>query len=286
MKKAQENTSPSIVSGPVAAVSSLIIPGLGQILAGKIRRGILLLSSFSSMFVILFWRIHLLAHREVGMYAKLQKAFSRRPLFVGFLFLCAFFLWLLNAWDAQQQTKGKRSPAIFILIIVIFFVMGWQISEIDIYKMVAEFPDAVPPLSKVLWPWQAAVSREAEEISAGLEILIGCEDELPPLPEEVEGLPYLLAEHADGSLAGAQLPHDQAHQRALASPVGTHQARDAVADGRGHVVQADDLAVPFRQTVEFDHRHRWQPVTRSQSSVLSSQWPAVSDGPSAPHSLD
>lgn len=201
MKKAQENTSPSIVSGPVAAVSSLIIPGLGQILAGKIRRGILLLSSFSSMFVILFWRIHLLAHREVGMYAKLQKAFSRRPLFVGFLFLCAFFLWLLNAWDAQQQTKGKRSPAIFILIIVIFFVMGWQISEIDIYKMVSEFPDAVPPLSKVLWPWQAAVSREAEEISAGLEILIGCEDELPPLPEEVEGLPYLLAEPRCGELS-------------------------------------------------------------------------------------
>ncbi len=201
MKPAQGNTPPSIVPGPVAAACSLIIPGLGQIVAGKIRRGILLLSSFASMFVILFWRIHLLAHREVGMLAKLQKAFSRRPLFVGFLFLCAFFLWLLNAWDAQQQTKGKRNPAIFILIIVIFFVMGWQISEIDIYKMVTEFPDAVPPLSKVLWPWQAAVSREVEEISAGLEILIGCEDELPPLPEEVEGLPYLLAEPRCGELS-------------------------------------------------------------------------------------
>jgi len=197
----QPGAGKSRVSGPAAAFYSLIIPGLGQVVAGRVRRGVLLLSSLASMLVILFWRIHLLAHREVGMLAKLQKAFNRRPLFVGFLFLCAFFLWLLNAWDAQQQTKGKRSPAIFILVIVIFFTMGWQISEIDIYKMVTEFPDAVPPLSKVLWPWKAAVTRDAEEISAGLEILIGCEDELPPLPEEVEGQPYLLAEPRCGELS-------------------------------------------------------------------------------------
>jgi phosphonate transport system permease protein len=203
MKPALETNHPGIVSGSVAAASSLIIPGLGQILAGQIRRGILLLSSFVTMLVILFWRIHLLAHREVGMLAKLQKAFGRRPLFVGFLLLCAFLLWLLNAWDARQQTKRekKRSPLIFVLIIVIFFTMGWQISEIDIYKMVTEFPDAVPPLSKVLWPWQAAVTREAEEISAGCDILIGCEEELPPIPVEVEGEPYLVAEPRCGELS-------------------------------------------------------------------------------------
>jgi phosphonate transport system permease protein len=153
------------------------------------------------MLLILYWRIHLLAHREIGAFAKLQKAFSRRPLFVGFLFICVLFLWLLNAWDAQQQTKKKRNPAIFILIIVIFFTMGWQISEINIYKMVTEFPDAIPPLSKVLWPWKAAVTRETEEISAGLEILIGCEDKLPPIPVEVEGGPYLLAEPRCGELS-------------------------------------------------------------------------------------
>jgi phosphonate transport system permease protein len=189
------------VSGPAAAFCSLIIPGLGQVVAGQVRRGVLLLSSFASMLLILSWRIHLLAHREVGAFAKLQKAFSRRPLFVGFLLICMLFLWLLNAWDAQQQTKKKSNPAIFILIIVIFFTMGWQISEINIYKMVTEFPDAVPPLSKVLWPWKAAVTRDAEEISAGLEILIGCEDELPPIPVEVEGGPYLLAEPRCGELS-------------------------------------------------------------------------------------
>jgi phosphonate transport system permease protein len=190
-----------IVSGPVAALCSLIIPGLGQIVAGQVRRGLLLLSSYASMLLILFWRVHLLAHREIGILAKLQKAFSRKPVFVAFLLFCALFLWLLNAWDAWQQTKKKKNPAVFILIIVIFFTMGWQISEINIYKMVTEFPDAVPPLSKVLWPWKAAVTRESEEIGAGLSILIGCEDELPPLPQKVEGQPYLIAEPRCGELS-------------------------------------------------------------------------------------
>jgi phosphonate transport system permease protein len=180
---------------------SLIIPGLGQMLAGQIRRGVLLLSSYASMILILSWRIHLLAHREIGILQKLQKAISRKPVFVSFLLFCALFLWLLNAWDAMQQTKKKRNPAVFILIIVIFFTMGWQISEINVYKMITEFPDAVPPLSKVLWPWKAAVTREAQEISAGLEILIGCEDELPPVPLAVEGEPYLSAEPRCGDLS-------------------------------------------------------------------------------------
>ncbi len=200
-KASQPGAGQSRVSGPAAAFCSLIIPGLGQVVAGQVRRGVLLLTSFASMLLILYWRIHLLAHREVGVFAKLQKAFSRRPLFVGFLLFCTLFLWLLNAWDAQQQTKKKSNPAIFILIIIIFFTMGWQISEINIYKMVTEFSDAIPPLSKVLWPWKAAVTRDTEEISAGLEVLIGCEDELPPIPVEVEGEPYLLAEPRCGELS-------------------------------------------------------------------------------------
>jgi phosphonate transport system permease protein len=197
----------SPIPGPVAALCSLIIPGLGQVVAGAVRRGMLLFFSLASMLVILFWRIHLLAHREIGILAKTAKAFDRRPFFVGLLLLCTGLIWIWNAWDGYRQTRRdkkvdwKSSSAIFVLIIIAFFAMGWQISEINIIKMITELPDAIPPMSRVLWPWKAAVTREAEKIVAGLDILIGCEDELPPLPDEVAGEPYLLAEPRCGELS-------------------------------------------------------------------------------------
>jgi phosphonate transport system permease protein len=196
------NSTKSGVSETTAAACSLFVPGLGQILSGQVRRGILLLGSLSSTLVILFWRIHLLAHREIGPMAKVAKAFSRRPFFVGLLLVCTLGLWLWNVWDARNQARGRGGGfSIFLLIIVIFFAMGWQISEIDLYKMIKELPDAAPPLSKVLWPWKAAVTRESDVIGAGVDILIGCDDELPALDEEIAGEPYLIAEPRCGDLS-------------------------------------------------------------------------------------
>jgi phosphonate transport system permease protein len=193
----------SHISGPTAGISSLIIPGLGQILTGEIRRGLLLLGSLASTIVILSWRIHLLAHREIGALDKLLKAFNRRPIFVGLLLLCTIIVWLWNSWDAYRLTRPerKKGPGIFLVILVIFFTMGWQISEINLYKMAKELPDAIPPLSKVLWPWKAAVTRETEEIDAGQDILIDCEGDIPPVPVVVPDKPYLKTEPRCGQLS-------------------------------------------------------------------------------------
>ncbi len=200
-RKAGEKTSR--IPAPAARCASFFLPGLGQILAGQLKRGVLLLGAMASILTILFWRVHLLAHREVGAAAKYIKALGRRPLFVGLLSLFTVVIWVWNIHDAGNQTKPSRrgGAGIFICILVAFFILGWQISQIDLYKMVTELPDAIPPLSKVLWPWKAAVTREVEEISAGLNILIGCEGEVPPIPEEVPGKPYLNAEPRCGELS-------------------------------------------------------------------------------------
>jgi len=199
----QQEEARSMVSPPVALISSLIIPGLGQLFAGQLRRGILMFGAMGSILTLAYWRIHLLAHREVGFFAKYAKALDRRPFFVIFLTLCTAGLWVWNALDAKRQTLPERrgGSAIFILIVLIFFTMGWQISQINPVKMIREFPDAIPPLSKVLWPWQAAVTRLTEEISAGAEILIGCDEEAPPVPELVPGQPYLKSEPTCGELS-------------------------------------------------------------------------------------
>jgi phosphonate transport system permease protein len=202
-RSVHKNHKESRISGPVAALLSLIVPGLGQILARQVTRGLLLFGSLASSLMLIAWRIHLLAHRELGWAAKLAKAFDRRPFFVGLLILCAAGLWLWAVIDAHRQVvrAKKGGYAIFILILVIFFALGWQISEIDLYKMIAELPDAWPPLSKILWPWDRAVTRETAELQAGAEILIGCEGTPPLPPVEVEGQPYLMAEPTCGELS-------------------------------------------------------------------------------------
>jgi len=195
---------PSRVPPPLAGVLSLVIPGLGQVLARAEGRGLLLFFSLVSAIGLLFWRMRLIARREVGALAILRKAVDRQPIFVILLLVGLILFWLWIAWDAYRQAQPERrgGSGIFFLVIVLFFMLGWQISEIDAYKAVTKFPDAGPPLLRVLWPWEAAVTREKEIISASAEILAPC-DELPPPapPVEVPGQPYIIADPTCGNLS-------------------------------------------------------------------------------------
>jgi phosphonate transport system permease protein len=200
----QKEARPSLVSPPVAGVASLLIPGLGQVLARQLQRGLLLLGALASSIGLFVWRVNLLAPREVGPIATLARALTRRPVSMLPTLAILVVLWLWIAWDACQQARPDRRGGIgvFLPVVLVFFALGWQVSEIDVYKLVTELPDAQGPLSRVLWPWEAAVTRETETISAGADILSPC-DELPPPPppEEVPGEPYLVADPTCGDLA-------------------------------------------------------------------------------------
>ncbi len=203
-RRVQQEIQPSLVPPVVAGVASLLIPGLGQALARQLQRGLLLLGSLIISIGLLTWRVILLTPREVGAIAKLSKALNRRPVFVIPVLVGIAALWLWIAWDAYQQARPERrgGVAIFALALVLFFGLGWQISEINLYKMVAELSDASGPLSRVVWPWAAAVTRDVETVSAGADILSPC-DELPPPapPEETPGQPYLVADPTCGDLS-------------------------------------------------------------------------------------
>ena len=164
---------PSLIPPPLAGVLSLVIPGLGQVLAGAGRRGLLLFFSLVSAVGLLIWRMRLIARREEGALAILRKAVDRQPVFVILLLVGLSLLWLWIAWDAYGQAQPERrgGSGIFFVVILLFFVLGWQISEINLYKAVTEISDAGPPLLRVLWPWEAAVTREEAVISASAEIL-------------------------------------------------------------------------------------------------------------------
>ena len=192
----QQKSRPSLVPPPVAGVASLILPGLGQVLAMQVQRGLLLLGSIVTSAGLFAWRVNLLAPQQVGAIAKLTKALDRQPGFVLTTLIALVAVWLWIAWDAYQQARpGQRGGiGVFALVLVLFFALGWQISEINLFKAVTELSDAWRPLSRVIWPWAAGVELDTETVSAGADILSPCDDEPPPSPpEEVPGEPYLVA---------------------------------------------------------------------------------------------
>ncbi|MFP4343212.1 MAG: phosphonate ABC transporter, permease protein PhnE [Anaerolineales bacterium] len=194
---------PSFVPPPVAALLSLIVPGLGQLLARQLQRGLLLFGSVASIIGLLAWRAVDLAPRAEGAIPILLRALERRPFFIGAVLLGTLALWIWNVWDAYRQAHPERrgGVVIFVLVMLLFFILGWQISRIDVYKAVTEISDTWPRLSQILWPWPSAITREEAVLQARAPIEAPCDDSPPSTPEEVEGEPYLVSDPTCGEMS-------------------------------------------------------------------------------------
>ena len=186
----------------LAGIASLVMPGLGQVLGKQVRRGLLLLLSFATMTAILYSRASDLGRRAGEGWPAMVRALERRPGFIGVLVLLLIVLWLLGAYDAYKCAKEKRkvNTGIFLLILLGFFIQGWQIAEIDLVKMVRQAPEALPPLSRIMWPWEAAFERDTDVVSAKAMILAG-EGTAPEREQKKEGMPYLMSEPNWGELS-------------------------------------------------------------------------------------
>ena len=192
--------------GKHAWVFSLFLPGAGQVLLGQVQRGLLTAAGFFTALLMTYWRFALLAPREITIGGIIRRSLERRPHFAGGILLLLLLLWLLAVLDTVKLAprKDKLRPrrglsSLFIAFSVVFFVLGWQISEIDIPKMVKDFDKAMTPLARVLWPWEAALTRDTSELLAQAEIIEDTADDPPPRPAETPGKPYVFAEPAHGT---------------------------------------------------------------------------------------
>ncbi len=194
---------PSIVPPGVAGLLSAIIPGLGQALARQVKRGILIFFSFLTIISLLIWRFRLAAPRDVGLMNIVNKAFRLQPVLILITVLCAI-LYLWNILDAVMVAKVADKPErkkpfmIFFWLIIVFFFLGWQIGRINIYTLVTSFGDAGPALSRVLWPWERAITYP-ETTWRGIAILENpCSDDPPPPTQPRDDRPYLVVDPTCG----------------------------------------------------------------------------------------
>lgn len=197
-----EERPPSLVPPWLAAILSALAPGLGQAMARAVRRGIILLSSFATILALMVWRIRLAARRDTEFFAIIKKAYHLQPvLLVLTVMIVILYLWII--YDAYIIASNKTSTPIFLLFMVlaVFFMLGWQIGEIDPIAFITKANDAAPALARVLWPWEKAFDYPEEHILAIIDIQVPCTEDPPPAqPEMIAGEAYLSATPTCGNL--------------------------------------------------------------------------------------
>jgi phosphonate transport system permease protein len=200
-----EELKPSLVPPAVAAILSLIIPGLGQILARTIRRGLLLLFSFATIIVLLIWRFTETARRDTGFLNIIKKGWSLDPaLIILTALVIVFYIWnVIDAYAIANRSNSNPAGLLF-LVLVVFFMLGWQICQIDFFDLITQADDAAPVLSRILWPWENAIEFPEDVITTVAEIQIPCADNPPAPSEAFEDEPYLIADPTCGSLSEFQ----------------------------------------------------------------------------------
>ncbi len=201
-KRKDEERKPSIVSAPIAALLSIVIPGLGQILSRFVQRGLVLFGGFFTVVGLWLWRIDnasRLGSKVTGWYEKAMKAFRLDPflIFVAVL-IVVLYIWIII--DAYQSVKKRNVNPLgaLILLVCVLFLLGWQIGEINLYKMVTQADEALPALSRVLWPWQRAITFPKEvNVATGLVLSPCAESEFIQTPPDTNS-PYLVTDPTCG----------------------------------------------------------------------------------------
>ena len=128
----------SLLPPIVNSIISAIFPGVGQVFAREVSRGIVLLMSFITIGGLLIWRIALVGRRYDDLLVKIQKAFYLEPILriIAILFACYYIWIIIDAFivssTRNKQERYKNSAAILIFTITLFFILGWQIGKIDI----------------------------------------------------------------------------------------------------------------------------------------------------------
>lgn len=152
----------------LAGLLSALLPGAGHFYAGRSTAGVLYGIAFLSMLGLIFW---------VSSTVEFEVFRGLIGILIGML--AVFWLWLIaNAYLAAQGKTFVNSFGL-ILLLVFTYLIGWQATEVNLRKFFTEFPDTYRILTRVMWPWNAAIDREEELIVGRTAFYAPCEAGLP-----------------------------------------------------------------------------------------------------------
>jgi len=145
-----------------------LIPGLGQIYAGALSRGVILLLAIAITTLLIYWRES------------------------NFLFMGIILVWLWNIWDAYNLAQERRVSPIppFLIIAITIYVIGWGVTDIKLTRLVTDVADIKPLVSDLLQP--AILERTIDRQVGEILFESPCSDSPPPKGTPLEDEPYLI----------------------------------------------------------------------------------------------
>jgi phosphonate transport system permease protein len=143
------------IPAPLAAFSSLILPGLGQFLVGKRGRGLSIFASAAGLAFLTQWA---LIEQEVG-----SIPFGSRT--TSWLWLPLIVLWAWNALDASTLAAGRTLSVVppILLGALILFVIAWAVTDVRLNRLVERFADARTVAGNLLNPDMITISINGED---------------------------------------------------------------------------------------------------------------------------
>lgn len=194
---------PALVPPVAAGLVSLIVPGFGHVLARSARKGFLLLISLISVAAMWVWRVRITARLEETFLDAVKKSFVLQPilLVVAVMIILAYLWTAYDAYVSAKRISSAGSSFVWILVLFVFFILGLQIGDVRVGTLIREARDAGPFMTRILWPWERAISRPEELRIAVVEVQIPCVDPVPGLPQEVPGKPYVSVTPTCGDLS-------------------------------------------------------------------------------------
>jgi phosphonate transport system permease protein len=200
IKKTEQKQS--LVSPFLASLLSAILPGLGQLFARKTQRALVIMVSMVTSIGLWIWRVFNASRRYEGFLLKVRKAFALNPiLYLITALLLITYLWIIyDAYRcAHPKFQDRNTAGVILLILLVFFIQGWEIGQIDFRSLIRDADEAVPALSRFAWPWQKAVVIPQEFSTVFVEIQAPCSEVEFPKGVEKEDEAYLIVDPTCGN---------------------------------------------------------------------------------------
>jgi phosphonate transport system permease protein len=225
MSPSDENTAPSLsvrlTARPwLAAVLSLILPGLGQLLLGFASRALSIWFALLLSATIIVWQD------------------------LTILWILVALIWVWSAWDAYGLAQQKRLSLLPLLLatLVVVYVAGWIVTEIRPSQLVRQANRVAPIASGLVSP--DFVERESEFRQARAPFEMPCSENPPPATTTLsEGATLTLSKTCgevgdDITVTGSGFWPDAEVEIWWSNPIGQEQR--LTRDGRPLVVPTDE----------------------------------------------
>ena len=149
----------------IVTLSSLIIPGLGQFLLKRRERGLFIFVTAAVSLFLVRWSFD---HQAIG-------KVSFGALTTTWLWLPLILFWVWNVLDARALIEDKRFSALtgMASIVIIFYVIAWNVTDVKLNRLVERFNDARTVATNLLNPDVITISINGEDHICAWQCLYG-----------------------------------------------------------------------------------------------------------------